>query len=55
MSAAGSLSLRMHCREELKIKLITKGYDPDIAERALDRMEELVRDLEYYLQQIAHK
>lgn len=45
LSAAGSLSLRLHCREELKTKLVTKGHNVDIAEQALDRMEELVGDL----------
>ena len=43
LSAAGSLHLRMHCRQELKTKLLDKGHREEIVEQALDYMEELVK------------
>ena len=42
MSAAGSLGLKMHTRQQLREKLLSKEYAADVTERALDRMEELV-------------
>lgn len=41
MSAMGSLSLKMHTRQQLRDKLRDKEYAADVTERALDRMEEL--------------
>jgi len=42
MSAMGSLGLKMHTRQQLRDKLLSKEYAEDVTERALDRMEELV-------------
>ena len=42
-SAAGSLSLRPHSRQELEIKLRDKGYSESAICRALDRLQELVQ------------
>lgn len=41
LSAIGSLGLKMHTRQQLRDKLISKEYAPDVTERALDRVEEL--------------
>lgn len=51
-SAAGSISLRVHHRHELKTKLLDKGYDEAIADQALDRMEEVVFVFTQILQSI---
>ena len=41
-SAVASITLRVHYRQELKNKLLEKGFEEEIADRALDRMEEVV-------------
>ncbi len=42
-SAAGSLAFRPHSRSELATKLVDKGYDKATIDRALSRLQELVR------------
>ena len=36
------LSMRSHSRKELKLKLLDKGFAPDLTRAALDRLREVV-------------